>query len=617
MVFGQVSGENTLITGMLIPSLTRYQALAIFQLNCNQDKEIMLPIARWKFPDTHEDVQSRHVDTLTGDLKLHPVISKILVNRGITNTEDAKRFLFPSLKQLHNPFLMKDMEKGIERLIQALSANEKIVVYGDYDVDGITSTVILVKFLSEIQEKVTYYIPGRIEEGYGLSKTAIDTFRKDGTTLIITVDCGISSHEEIDYAVSSGIDVIVTDHHETPDTLPECSAVINPHRDDCAFPFKSLAGVGVAFNLLIALRGRLRNLGFWKDGEYPNLRNYLDLVAIGTIGDIVPLQDENRVLSKIGLGVINTTERVGLNALISVSNMKDRTVNSESAAFRLIPRINAAGRIGAPEDAVELFLTDDEEKAAMLAQRLDSYNKKRQEMEKIILNEILDDIDTNIDTDDTGILVFASHKWHPGVIGIVASKLVDRYYKPVILISIKDGVGKGSGRSIVEFNLYGGIEKCSSLLLSYGGHRYAAGVSIREEDIEEFSSALNRIVHEEMGDRQPVQEIMVDAMCGLSEIDCSLISQIEMLAPFGNMNPEPVLHAKNITIPSSTVVGNNHLKMRANGDGIQYDSIWFNRGHFSSLLAGATADIVFTPQINRWNGNSCIQLKMKDAAISG
>ncbi|MBN2538449.1 MAG: single-stranded-DNA-specific exonuclease RecJ [Deltaproteobacteria bacterium] len=572
----------------------------------------MLPITRWKFPNTNIGAQC----LLFGELGISSIVSQILINRGITTLDEAKKFLFPSLEQLHNPFLMKDMKRGVDRIIVGISRNEKLVVYGDYDADGITSTVILVKFLREIHENTTYYIPGRIEEGYGLSKTAIDTFREDGIKLIITVDCGISNHEEIAYAISSGIDVIVTDHHEIPDIIPDCSAVINPHRSDCQFPFKSLAGVGVAFNLLIALRGKLRNLDFWKDRKYPNLREYLDLVAIGTIGDIVPLVEENRILSKIGLGVANNTKRVGLKALISICDMRDKPISSESAAFRLIPRINAAGRIGSPEDAVELLLTEDEGQAEMLAQRLDSYNRDRQAMEKIIFDEILEEINTSIDISKAYSLVFSSHEWHPGIIGIVASKLVDRFYRPAILISIQDGIGKGSGRSILEFNLYEGLEKrCSSLLLSYGGHRYAAGISIREEDIEKFSKILSKAVREEIGDEMLVPETAIDALCDLDEIDYNLVSQIEMLAPFGSMNPEPILCAKGIQLSNLATVGNNHLKMSANGNHAHYDTIWFNKGHLSSLLFGSTADIAFIPQVNHWNGKSSIQLKIKDASL--
>ena len=573
----------------------------------------MLPITRWKLPDTNKGAQS----LLTQELGIRPLISQILINRGITAPNDAKKFLFPSLEYLHNPFLMKDMEKGIERLIQAILEKEKIVIYGDYDADGITSTVILVKFLREIHDRIAYYIPGRIEEGYGLNKVAIDRFREEGTNLIITVDCGISDHEAIAYATASGIDVIVTDHHEVPDIMPDCSAVINPHRRDCPFPFKSLAGVGVVFNLLIALRGKLRDLGFWKDREYPNLMKYLDLVAIGTIGDVVPLVDENRILAKIGLGVVNNTERVGLMALIAISNMGNKGVSSESAAFRLIPRINAAGRIGSPDDAVELLLTEDVGRATLLAERLDSYNRKRREIERVILDETLEKIHTNIDIDNVNSLVFSSHTWHPGVIGIVASKLVDRYYMPAILISIKDGIGKGSGRSIVEFNLYEGLDKeCSSLLLSYGGHRFAAGISIREEDIEKFSAMLSAAVRENIGGERLAPQTAIDTLCGLDEIDYTLISQIEMLAPFGSMNPEPLLCARKVTISSPVAVGNNHLRMRATGNSTYYDTIWFDNGHLSGLLSGSTADIVFTPQINHWNGKSSIQLKMKDASVS-
>lgn len=571
----------------------------------------MLPITRWKLPDANKTIQS----ILTRELGISPIVAQILINRGITTPEDTNRFLFPSLEHLHNPFLMKDMEQGVDRLIEAIRNNEKIVVYGDYDADGITSTAILVKFLREINDQTSYYIPERIEEGYGLSRVAIEKFKEEDTALIVTVDCGISDNEAIAYATLLGIDVIVTDHHEVPPTLPRCTAVINPHRPDCSFPFKSLAGVGVVFNLLIALRGKLRNQGFWKDREYPNLMKYLDLVAIGTIGDIVPLVDENRILTKIGLGVATNTERIGLKALMAISDMGGGGVSSESAAFRLIPRINAAGRIGVPGDAVELLLTDDEGRAALLAERLDSYNRKRQEIEKTILNEILQEIETTIDINNRNSLVLSSDTWHPGVIGIVASKLVDRYYRPTVLISVKDGIGKGSGRSIVEFNLYEGLDRrCSSLLLAYGGHRYAAGISIREDDISQFSEILDETVRESIGSDRLAPRTTIDAVCTLEDIGYTLLSQIEMLGPFGNMNPDPVLHARDVRIISPTTVGKNHLKMRVNGHSVHYDAIWFDRGHLSESLSGSTIDIVFTPQINYWNGKGSIQLKMKDAS---
>ncbi len=571
----------------------------------------MLPITRWKLPDTNKKTES----ILTEELGISPIMSRVLVNRGVKDPDAAKRLLFPSLENLHSPFLMKDMEKGIDRLIEALIKKEKILVYGDYDADGITSTAILVKFLREIDKTVSYYIPCRVDEGYGLSKNAIDKLRNDGIQLIVTVDCGISDIESINYATNSGISVIVTDHHEIPSILPDCSAVINPHRNDCAFPFKLLAGVGVAFNLLIALRGKLRDMGFWKNIKYPNLMKYMDLVAIGTIGDVVPLVDENRIFAKIGLAVASSTERVGLKALMDISTAGTHGISSEFAAFRLIPRINAAGRMGSAEDAVELLLTEDHSKASMLAERLDSYNRQRQGIEKGILEETIDHINRTEDIKNLNSFVFSSHSWHPGVIGIVASKLVDRYYRPTVLINIKDGIGRGSGRSILEFNLYEGLDKsCSSLLLSYGGHRYAAGISIKEENIEEFSIMLSEAVSEGVGDIRPVPETAIDAFCDLSEIDYTLISQIEMLAPFGSMNPEPVFCSKNVRISSPMTVGNNHLKMRASEDNNHYDTIWFDKGNISGLLSGSPIDIVFTPQINHWNGKTSIQLKMKDAS---
>jgi len=576
----------------------------------------MLPTTYWKLSETDEDNQN----LLTKELGINPVTSQILINRGITKTEEAKSFLFPSLKNLHNPFLLKDMKKGVDRAIKAINDSEKITVYGDYDADGITSTALLVKFLSEIHEDVSYYIPDRITEGYGLNKNAIDKIKGDGTGLIISVDCGVSDIEEVKYAQSSGVDIIILDHHEVPFAIPECVAVINPNRDNCAFPFRYLSGVGVAFNFIIALRGKLRGMGFWKDGNYPNLRDYMDLVAIGTIGDLSPLVDENRIFAKIGLEIINEGKRTGLNALRKQCGLENDLIDSDAASFSLIPKINAAGRVGSPEYAVRLLLTDNVDEAERIAAQLDEYNKERQNMEKVILADVINLINSKKGIDKMNSFVFASSKWHPGVIGIVSSKIVDMYYLPTFLISLKDGIGKGSGRSIAEFNLYHGLkESCSSLLLSYGGHRYAAGISLKEEDIDDFSDALSGAVDKDCcDDFDFVRKTLIDAECTLSEISYDLISQIEMLSPFGNYNPEPILTAKNVKIISPTTVGNNHLKMRlkGKGNGTHYDSIWFGRGQFADTLSGATVDVAFTPKINNWRGGSSIQLKMKDIAVS-
>lgn len=570
-----------------------------------------LPATQWILAQCDKDLQI----LLSEEFRVHPIISGIMMSRDIKDPDEARRYLYPSLKDLHNPFLMKDMQKGVHRLIRAIYGGEKITIYGDYDADGITSVVILLKFLKEIGVDVRYYIPDRVEEGYGLHTEAIDRMKGEGVRLIVTVDCGISSHEQVSYARSLGIDTIVLDHHEVPSSLPDASAVINPNRVDCSFPFKQLAGVGIVFNFLIALRGALRKEGFWQDRNYPNLKEYLDLVALGTLGDISPLIDENRIFTKIGLELITEGKRIGLQALKEVSGIESQIIDSSRASFCLIPRINAAGRIASAQDAVGLLMTEDINEAREIARRLDAHNRKRQGIEKTILNEIINVIDKMTDTEKASSLVFASTNWHPGVIGIVASRLVERYCRPAILISLKNGIGKGSGRSIANFDIYQGLKRCDSLLLSYGGHQYAAGISIREEDIDQFSELLDKVVREKLTVSDFISQTIIDYQCSLSDISHDLISQIDMLAPFGNKNPEPVLCARNVSFASPTIVGNNHLRMRIMGDGTSCNSIWFSKGHYIQCLSGANIDIAFTPQINYWNGNTDIQLKMRDMAL--
>jgi single-stranded-DNA-specific exonuclease len=571
-----------------------------------------LPATQWKIKNTlNKDIEN----LLSNEFGIHPIISQILANREFMDMEAVRHYLYPSLNDLYNPFLMKDMKAGIARLLKAIYNHEKIVIYGDYDADGITSVAILFKFIKKITSDVTYYIPDRIEEGYGLKNPAIDNFKKNNVELIITVDCGISDHEQIAYARTLGIDTIVLDHHAISGALPPAVANINPNRTDCPFPSKDLAGVGIAYNFLIALRGNLRKAGFWKNKDYPNLKEYLDIVALGTIGDIAPLIDENRIFVKIGLELITEGKRPGIKALKEISGIDGQIIDSFKASFCLIPRINAAGRIASPLDAVALLLTEDMEEARMLAAKLDTYNRRRQAMEKVILNEIMGIISNNPDFDKMNALVFASDKWHPGVVGIVASRLVDLFSRPAFVISLKNGIGKGSGRSISDFNIYKGIQQCSSLLLSYGGHNYAAGISIKEDDIAEFTLLLDEIIRESGKFSGLISQTIIDSECQLKDINMSFISQMQLLAPFGSKNPEPVLCARNIKVSSPTIVGNNHLKMCLTSNGMSCNSIWFSMGHHRNAVAGANLDIVFTPQINQWNGSSDIQLKMKDVTI--
>lgn len=571
-----------------------------------------LPVTQWKTKDSgHQNIE----ESLAKEFGVHRIISQLILNRNVASLEDAHRYLNPSLNDLHSPFLMQDMKKGVGRLIKAIYAGEEIVIYGDYDADGITSVVILYKFIKELTGHVSYYIPDRVQEGYGLKIPVVDQFKNKNIKLIITVDCGISDIEQIAYAQSIGIDTIVLDHHEIADQLPVAVACINPNRSDCSFPFKHLAGVGIAFNFLIALRGSLRKEGFWKNGQYPNLKEYLDVVALGTIGDIAPLVGENRILAKIGLELITEGKRPGIRALKEVSGIDGQLIDSFKASFCLIPRINAAGRIASPLDAVELLLSEDMDEARPLAEKLDLYNRRRQAMEKDILNEILGQLGTNPDLENMNALVFSSEKWHPGVVGIVASRLVDLFSRPTFVISLKNGVGKGSGRSVSDFNMHKGLQQCASLLLSYGGHYRAAGISIKEDDIDEFTCMLDEIIRNSVQSSDMVSHTYIDAECHLQDINLDLINQITRLAPFGCENPEPILCARNIKVSSPAVVGHNHLKMRLTSNGASVNAIWFGMGKYLGAINGANLDVVFSPQINYWNGSSDIQLKMKDAAI--
>lgn len=578
----------------------------------NMTEKGHLPVTQWKLKDTgHKNIE----ESLAKEFGIHQIISQMIANRHIANLEEANSYLHPSLNDLRSPFLMQDMKIGVSRLMKAIYDGEDIVIYGDYDADGITSVVILYKFIKELTPHVSYYIPDRVQEGYGLKNPVIDQFKNRNIKLIITVDCGVSDVEQIAYAKSIGIDTIVLDHHEITGQLPVAVACINPNRSDCSFPFKHLAGVGIAFYFLIALRGSLRKEGFWKDGQYPNLKEYLDVVALGTIGDIAPLVRENRIFAKIGLELLTEGKRPGIKALKEVSGIDGQVIDSFKASYCLIPRINAAGRIASALDAVALLLAENMDEARPLAEKLDLHNRRRQAMEKDILSDILGQLGVNPDLENTNALVFSSEKWHPGVVGIVASRLVDLFSRPTFVISLKNGVGKGSGRSVSDFNIHKGLQQCAPLLLSYGGHYRAAGISIKEDDIDEFAIMLGEIIGNSVSSSEMVSHTFIDAECQLQDINLDLIHQMTLLAPFGCENPEPILCARNIKVASPSVVGNNHLKMRLTSNGASVNAIWFGMGKYLAAINGANLDVVFSPQINYWNGSSDIQLKMKDAAI--
>ena len=468
-------------------------------------------------------------------------------------------------------------------------------------------------FLKSAGVNVSYYIPERIAEGYGLNADAISKLAERGVALLITVDCGISDHPEVKLAKELGMDVIVTDHHEVPDYLPPAYAIINPKQSGCPFPFKNLAGVGVAFNFIIALRATLRDEGFWKEKEVPNLKEYLDLVALGTIADVVPLVDENRIFVKYGLMELTASTKPGIIALKEISGLNDVPINAGMVGYRLAPRINAAGRVGKGVDGVRLLTSESYDEAASIAKLLDDGNKERQGLEEVILREATEMVESGLISDRKSI-VLASESWHPGVIGIVASRIAEKYYRPTVMIAIKDGVGKGSARSIHSFMLYEGLKECSHLLNEFGGHDYAAGLSINEENIEKFRDAFERVASNKLSDEDMVPEMDIDATMDLNDVTEGLVNELDNLAPFGEANPEPLLCSTGLGIADCKVVGNNHLKMRVKQGRTVRDAIGFGMGNLN-LSPGINLDTAFIPQINLWNGGKSIQLKLKDVRI--
>jgi len=523
-------------------------------------------------------------------------------------------FLSASLSDLHSPFLMKDMDKAVTRIARALKDRQKIVIYGDYDVDGITGTAILYNFLQELGGDCSYFIPEREKEGYGLNLEAIRQFKEKGAGLLITVDCGIGDFEEVSSAHEQGMDAIITDHHEIPDRLPPADAVLNPKQKDCPFPFKDLAGVGIAFNLLIALRSYLRDTGYFGNEAPPNLKEYLDLVSLGTVADMVPLVDENRIFVKYGLKFLTNGSRVGIKALKEVSGLKDVPITTGHIGFRLGPRINAPGRIDRAEEGLKLLITKDAQEAESLAKSLEGMNSRRQQIENEIVREIKERIEKDERFLEKRSLVLSSSNWHPGVIGICASRIVEEYYRPTVLIALDGEKGKGSARSIEAFHLYNGLKGCECLLEEFGGHKHAAGLTILTGKIEEFEKAFEEIAFQSLEEEHLIPRINIDAEINLKEVTENFIDELDRLSPFGYSNPEPTFSSFDLKLYSSMVVKNGHLKMKIKEEGAFYDAIGFNMGnHFP--LSDQKIRLAFVPQFNTWQGIKNIQLRIKDIKI--
>ena len=550
--------------------------------------------------------------SITELLKCPPMIAELLIRRGLKTEAEIEGFFTPDLAQQHSPFLFKDMEIAVARIIRAIENKEKITIYGDYDVDGATATALLLLGLTRVGAIVDFYIPHRMIDGYGLSLSSLDYLKDSGSKLIISVDCGVNALEEIAAINEMGMEIIITDHHNPKDELPHALAIINPKLEDSGYPFPHLAGVGVAFKLLMAVYERL---GITSE---ENTLKYLDLVAVGTIADIVPLTDENRIFAHIGLQHLINMKNLGLNALIQISGLNQKNLDSNDIVFGIAPRINAAGRMGSAALAVNLLISREEKESEVLAEVIERQNSLRQQLDQRTFYEACEIIEKKYkDLSKTSCMVISSDDWHPGVIGIVASKLVEKYYRPVIMISFKEGFGSGSGRSPGMFDLFGALKHTEHNLHSFGGHKYAVGFTIYQEYIDRFENDLNRYARQHLDLNEIKPPVKVDHELQLYDIDDMLMEWIERFAPFGPGNSRPIFVTRDVCVCSYPyTVGRNHLKLKVIKDGVTLDLIGYNLGDYVSLVKkDSLLDIVYTLEYNRFGAQNSIQGKLKDLRL--
>jgi single-stranded-DNA-specific exonuclease len=534
------------------------------------------------------------------------LLSTVLAARGVTTPEAAAVFLDRERTLTLSPMLMRDMDKAVARIQRAISDGETIAVFGDYDVDGITSTVVLMDYLKRCGVRCLRYIPRRIEDGYGLSRDAIRSLREQGATLMITVDCGVTGNEEVDYANSLGLDVVITDHHECRDPLPNAVAVVDPHRPDCSYPFPHLAGVGVALKLVLALGGESRADALFN--------RYCALAAIGTVADVMLMEGENRIIVSRGLEALPHTDFVGVHALLKEAGLLEKPITSIQIGFVLAPRINAAGRMGAADLAADLLETGDPAQAELLARQLCDLNRERQAVEQAICTDAIGQIE-HLPEGSRSALVLASEHWHQGVVGIVASRLSEKYSCPSFMIHLKDGMGKGSCRSYGGFNLYAALESCADLLDGFGGHELAAGFTIPEGNIDAFRARMNRYVRSSMDGALPVSSLEVDApICNPGAVTLGEVEQLSQLEPYGSGNPRPVFALLGATVDSIQSVGQGrHLKLRLSKGTARFDAIFFSvTEEETGIHAGSRIDAAFYLQANTFRGTTTLQLQLID-----
>ena len=548
-------------------------------------------------------VNDEKVKELQEKYNINKLLSTILVNRGITEEKQIQKFLNPKRNDFYNPYEMPDMEIAVNRILQAIKNSEKTIIYGDYDVDGITSVTVLKSFLEERGLKVDEYIPNRLNEGYGLNKKAVESIANQGYTLMITVDCGISAVEEVNYANELGIETIITDHHEPSSELPKALAVVDAKRKDNKYPFRNLAGVGVVFKLTQAISMKL---GL----EEKDYLKYLDIVCVGTISDIVPLVDENRVIVKLGLKLVEQTRNLGLRSILQASGYN--RIDSTTISFGIAPRINASGRMGHQEDALQLFLSQDINEVNELTQKLNEYNKIRQDTEKSIYSDAILQIEQNNLAEKNTIVVMGKN-WHHGVIGIVSSKITELYFKPSILLCEEGDYGKGSGRSIPGFDLYEALTECKDYIDRFGGHSMAIGINVKTSDFENFKNALEEVsIQKHINELVPI--LTIDAQISLDEINKDMVNSLKQLEPFGEENKNPLFVFKNLKIDSIRALSEGkHLKLTLKDNKNIVNAIGFNLGSLASeYKIDDKIDVVGNLEINSFNGVDNIQINIKD-----
>jgi len=563
---------------------------------------------RWVFAQPEEE---KYVPELGNKLGIPDKIARLLAIRGIKTYDDAEYFFRPKIDNLHDPFLMKDMDVGAERLALAIRKSEKVLVYGDYDVDGTTATSCIYTFLKEFGVDADYYIPHRFKEGYGINPDGIKYAEEIKASLIVSVDCGITAIEEAKVAKEKGIDLIICDHHTVGDEIPDAVAVLDPKRPDCNYPFDGLSGAGVGFKLI---QGTIKKLGLPESVSY----KFLDLVAISIASDIVPIIDENRVLMKAGLNMIQKSPRVGIKALLDLIKVSKDEVNTAKIVFSIGPRINAAGRMGDASTAVKLMISETLSEAKAHAYELESINLKRRDTDSKTMKEAMAQIDEDFNMEETSTIVLYAEGWHLGVIGIVASRLVDLYHRPAIMLSKVNGKVKGSARSIKGFNIYKAIKKCEDLLEQFGGHEFAAGLTLTEKNLSEFRRRMNELAFTDLSENSFEPELTIDAKLDLGEVDMKFWKLLSQFEPFGPGNLRPIFVSQNVkAVGEPTIVGNGHLKMRVKQEnsGV-FDTIGFNMHEYlPDVRNGNPFQVAYVIEENNWNGRRTLQLRLKDIHI--